>query len=90
MYPAVFFDASRVKIREDAVVRNKASRAVTLITVHLHKARTRVVVNGHMRELPARPGNRVPWITRYPVARTYDAPELLGVHEQELSGAWRS
>ncbi len=24
MYPGVFFDASRVKIREDAVVRNKA------------------------------------------------------------------
>ena len=24
MYPAVFFDALRVKIREDAVVRNKA------------------------------------------------------------------
>jgi putative transposase len=25
MYPVVFFDALRVKIREDAVVRNKAS-----------------------------------------------------------------
>jgi transposase-like protein len=24
MYPVVFFDALRVKIREDAVVRNKA------------------------------------------------------------------
>ncbi len=47
MYPVVFFDALRVKIREDGVVRNKAVYLALGVLVRRHPRHPRAVDREH-------------------------------------------
>jgi len=49
-----------------------------------------MVVYGHMGEFPAGALNRVAAIASDAMAGTHDAPELLGVHVQQLARGFRS
>jgi hypothetical protein len=70
----------------DCCLEEGAGRVLALIGVDLHEAGTRMVVDGHMGELPARTLDRVAPIAGDAVTRANNATELLGVQVQHLAG----
>jgi hypothetical protein len=62
-----------------------AGRALAFVGVHLHEAGSGVVIDGHVGKLPACSFDRVAPVAGGAVASAHDAPELLGVHVQQLA-----
>ncbi|MET3465620.1 hypothetical protein ABIC42_006388 [Variovorax sp. 1133] len=50
--------------------------------MHLHEARARVIVDGHMSELPASASRGISAIACHALAGLRDALELLGVDQR--------
>jgi hypothetical protein len=67
-------------------LQERHGRALALVVVHLHEARSRVIVDGHVSELPACASRGIATIACHTVAGLHDAPELLGVDVQQLAG----
>lgn len=59
---------------------------LALIGMHLHKARTGMVINGHVSKLPACTPTTRGSIAVDAVAHGLNAPKLLGVHVQQFTG----
>jgi len=62
-----------------------AGRTLALIAVHLHEAGSGVIVDGDVHELPASALDGVAPVASGAVPDTHDAPELLGVHVQQIA-----
>lgn len=56
-----------------------------IVGVHLDEARAQVVIDSHMRDLPARSPGSIAAIASDPMAVAFVAVELLGVHMQQFA-----
>jgi hypothetical protein len=56
-----------------------AGGVTTLIGQNVARSPARRIVDGHVRKLPARAADRITSVAADPVARAYDAAELLDV-----------